>query len=84
MRLTMQNEKELRSAIRGAGPWTNNGTQQIRVHGITLAVAVIKSVEATTVTIYPAADPSQVIYHGTGTAGECYADAADAIEGAVV
>ena len=35
-------------------------------------------------TIYPAGDPSNVIYHGTGTAGECYADAADAIEGAVV
>ncbi len=83
MRLTMQNEKELRTAIRGAEKGASNGTQ-IRVHGITLAVAVSKSVEATTVTIYPAADPSQVIYHGTGTAGECYADAADAIEGAVV
>lgn len=79
MRLTMQNEKELRTAIRGT-----DSTTLIRVHGITLAVAVSKSAEATSVTIYPASNPNQVIYHGTGTAGECYADAADAIEGAVV
>ena len=83
MRLTMQNEKELRTAIRGTDKGARS-TTLIRVNGITLAAAVSKSVEATTVTIYPAADPSQVIYHGTGTAGECYADAADAIEGAVV
>ncbi|MCK0153885.1 hypothetical protein MWU49_09230 [Alcanivorax sp. S6407] len=83
MRLTMQNERELRAAIRGAGSEISSN-KLIRVHGITLTVAVAKQADTTAVTIYPASDPSNVIYHGTGTAGACYADAADAIEGAIV
>lgn len=83
MRLTMQNEKELLTAIRGTDKGASS-TTLIRVHGITLAAAVSKSEEATSVTIYPANNPNQVIYQGSGTTGECYADAADAIEGAVV
>jgi hypothetical protein len=47
-------------------------------------VAVAKQADTTAVTIYPSSDPGNVIYHGTGTAGACYADAADAIEGAIV
>lgn len=83
MRLTMQNERELRTAIRSADGHAN-ANKLIRVHGITLTVAVSKQADTTAVTIYPASDPHQVIYHGTGTAGHCYAEAADAIEGAIV
>lgn len=83
MRLTMQNERELRQAIRGAAGEAS-ASKLIRVHGITLTVAVAKQADTTAVTIYPVSDPNQVIYHGTGTAGQCYAEAADAIEGAVV
>tara|TARA_B100000446_G_scaffold161039_1_gene160274 strand:- start:6782 stop:7033 length:252 start_codon:yes stop_codon:yes gene_type:complete len=83
MRLTMQNERELRAAIRSASGEAS-ASKLIRVHGITLTVAVAKQADTTAVTIYPISNPSNIIYHGTGTAGQCYAQAADAIEGAIV